>query len=62
MAKNIYIHFNYCIIIFTSGSESEDFSFTFIDTEDYTDSGKWQKIFISILIIIIFKSGSVAQR
>ena len=27
-------------------------SFTFIDTEDYADSEKWQKIFINILIIV----------
>ena len=28
------------------------FCFTFIDTEDYADSEKWQKIFINILIIV----------
>jgi hypothetical protein len=38
------------------------FCFTFIDTEDYAASEKWQKIFISISIIVKFTSGSVAQR
>jgi hypothetical protein len=32
--------------------EMENFSFTFIDAEDYAASEKWQKIFISILVSV----------
>jgi hypothetical protein len=39
-----------------------DFSFTFIDAEDYATSEKWQKIVLSILIIGFLRSVSVAQR
>ncbi len=42
-------------------TESEGFSFTFTDAEDYAASEKWQKMPIFILIIVNFISVSVAQ-
>ncbi len=42
--------------------ESADFSFTFIDAEDYATSEKWQKIFLTLLIIAYLTSVIVAQR
>jgi hypothetical protein len=39
----------------------ENFSFTFNDAEDYATSEKWQKIFISFLIIDYTASVIVAQ-
>jgi hypothetical protein len=39
----------------------ENFSFTFNDAEDYTTSKKWQKIFISFLIVETKVNVTVAQ-
>jgi hypothetical protein len=39
----------------------ENFSFTFNDAEDYATSEKWQKIFMSFLIIECIASVIVAQ-
>jgi hypothetical protein len=43
-------------------ADLENFNFTFIDAEDCTASGKWQKIFIRFLIIAPFLSVNVAQQ
>jgi hypothetical protein len=39
----------------------DNFSFTFNDAEDYATLEKWQKIFISFLIIEIKVNATVAQ-
>jgi hypothetical protein len=39
----------------------ENFSFTFNDAEDYATTEKWQKIFISFLIIETEVNVTVAQ-
>ncbi len=43
-------------------AESEGFSFTFIDAEEYAASEKWEKIFIFMLSTARFICESVAQR
>jgi hypothetical protein len=45
-----------------AGRHAADFSFIFIDAEDYATSEKWQKIFLSLLIIASLTSVSVAHR
>jgi hypothetical protein len=42
--------------------ELENFSFTFIDAEDYKASEKWQIIFLHVLIFELFLNVNVAQR